>query len=392
MKILIVHDYGAALGGADQLSVALRDLLRDYGHDARLFASSARPAPVENAADYICFGTLSSARNLLQLANPWALHKLRRVIERFRPDVAHVCIYTTQLSPLVLPALRGVPSLLHVHNYDQTCPTNSKLLPNGRLCNHRPGWVCRREGCLGAKGLARFVVQRHLTERWSGVFGTVVAPSDWVARRLRAEGQRVDETIWNGVPRSEVRPPLSAPPTIAYAGRLVPKKGVDTLLRAMALVVRRLPAARLLIAGDGPERASLERLMIELGLGTRVEFLGHLQRSAMERALSRAWVQAVPSRWEEPFGLVAAEAMMRGTAVVASRLGGLSEFVVDGVTGYGVPPGDASTLAETLLRVLSDRKLAELLGETARRFALAELTELRFTERFIDLYQRLAPR
>lgn len=392
MKILIVHDYGAALGGADQLSVALRGVLRSCGHDARLFASSARPAPVENAADYICLGTLSPARNLLQVANPWALGKLRRVIAEFRPDVAHVCIYTTQLSPFVLPALKGVPSLLHIHNYDQTCPTNSKLLPDGRACHHRSGLVCRREGCVAAKGVIRFAVQRHLTERWLDVFGSVVAPSEWVARRLREEGQRVDETIWNGVPPCQVRPALSPPPTIAYAGRLVPKKGVDTLLRAMAFVVRRLPMARLLIAGHGPERANLMDTAAELNLGSSVQFLGHLDRTDMEHALSTAWVQAVPSRWEEPFGLVAAEAMMRGTAVVASRLGGLSELVVDGVTGYGVPPGDASRLAETLLRVLSDRELAERLGGTARRFALAELTELRFTERFIDLYQRLAPR
>ena len=79
----------------------------------------------------------------------------------------------------------------------------------------------------------------------------------------------------------------------------------------------------------------------------------------MERALGTAWVQAVPSVWEEPFGLVAAEAMMRGTATVTSRIGGLTEFGVEGDTGYSVPAGDATALAEALRRIVTDRRLAE---------------------------------
>jgi glycosyltransferase involved in cell wall biosynthesis len=121
-----------------------------------------------------------------------------------------------------------------------------------------------------------------------------------------------------------------------------------------------------------------------------VEFLGHLDRSALELALARAWVQAVPSRWEEPFGLVAAEAMMRGTAVVASDAGGLTEQVTDGETGYLVTAGDASLLAQTLEGVLINRDLAEKLGAAGRRYALAELTEERHVERMLAVYAELA--
>jgi len=93
------------------------------------------------------------------------------------------------------------------------------------------------------------------------------------------------------------------------------------LLSAMAVVHGHLPEARLLIVGDGPERTQLERLANDLGIEAAVDFSGHLDSMAMEDALASAWVQAVPSLWEEPFGLVAAESMMRGTAVVASDAG-----------------------------------------------------------------------
>lgn len=389
MKVLLVHDYGAPFGGADHLSLALRDALRREGHDARLFASTALPVPTANRADYTCFGTVSRLRELLQIANPSALRRLRHVLAEFRPDVAHVCIYATQLSPLILLALREQPTILHLHNYDQICPTNSKLLPGGALCSFRPGLACHRQRCVGAPGLARYVAQRGLTDHWRGVIDAVVSPSDWVGRRVRAEGLRVDTTIRNGVAEREARPPLAEPPTIAYAGRLVAKKGVDVLLRAVAILAAEAPQVRLLVAGDGPERPVLQRLAAELSLESKVEFLGHLERDPMERALDAAWVQAVPSVWEEPFGLVAAEAMMRGTATVTSRIGGLTEFGTEGETGYSVAPGDAPALAGSLRRVLCNRALAEQLGAAARRYALAELTEQRCAERFVKLYHEV---
>ncbi len=135
---------------------------------------------------------------------------------------------------------------------------------------------------------------------------------------------------------------------VGYAGRLVSKKGVDVLISAMAIVLGNIPGARLLIAGDGPERRRLESQANDLGISGSVQFTGHLDATGTENALAAAWVQAVPSVWEEPFGLVAAESMMRGTAVVASRAGGLTEQVVEGETGYLVPPGDAGALAHAI--------------------------------------------
>lgn len=388
MKVLIVHDYGTPVGGADHMSVGLRDELRRRGHDARLFASSA-PGPVPNLADDVCFGTQTKARELLQLANPSAVRRLRQTLERFRPDVVHVGIYSIQLSPLILRALRGRPSLLYLVNYDQVCPANTKRLPDGTACTHHAGRICLTEGCVPPKTLARFAVQRAMSDRWRGTFDLVVTPSEWVAGRLRAEGVAVDEAVWNGVAPAPARPPLGEVPTVGFAGRLVAKKGVDVLLEAVALARRDVPDVRLVVAGDGPELPALRARADRLGLGGHVEWRGHLERPAMERALEPAWVQSVPSVWEEPFGMVAAEAMMRGTAVVASRSGGLTEFVLDGETGVTVPPGDAPALAEALAGVLADRGHAERLGASARRFALAELGEERFTDRVLALYERI---
>lgn len=389
MKVLIVHDYGVLVGGAEYFSVALRDGLRRRGHDVRLFASSARPLPVENMADHTCFGTMSAARKLLQVANPWAARGLGKVLRKFDPDVVHVRMFLTQLSPLILRPLEGYRSLLHVVNYDLICPLNTKTLPDGSACHHPAGAACYRAGCVPPLGVARALAQARLWQRWQGVFGLIVANSEWTKRRLRAEGIGVTEAVPNGVPVRAARPPLREPPTVGFAGRLWPKKGVDVLLRAMARVVAEIPQARLILAGDGPERGTVEGAIAALGLSQAVTLLGHRPREELERLLASAWVQAVPSRWEEPFGLVAAEAMMRGTAVVASDSGGVSELVSEGRTGFRVPPGNPEALAQALVRILSDRELAERLGGAGRAVALSELTEDRAVERFLGLYERL---
>jgi glycosyltransferase involved in cell wall biosynthesis len=388
MRILLAHDYGTLNGGAEVMAVAARGALRARGHEVLLFTSTARPLPLPIEADETCFGSVGVVRRFLQAGNPHAALRLRQVLREFRPDAVLVKMFLGQLSPLVLPALRGIPSALNVINYNLVCPLNTKTLPDGTPCQVRAGTVCHANGCMPWLGVARSAVQRRLTNL--AVFRRIFANSRWVADRLRAEGVPVDGWIHNGVARSDRRPPLGGQPLAAFAGRLVPKKGVDVLLDAMAQVRRRVPEARLLIAGDGPERSRLEHQARRLGIAPAVEFLGHLDQAAMQRALEPAWLQAVPSRWEEPFGLVAAEAMMRGTAALVSNAGGLPEQVLEGETGYRVPAGDAPALADAMAGVLADRERAERLGARAREHALTHFTFEAYTDRLEQLLEDLA--
>jgi glycosyltransferase involved in cell wall biosynthesis len=298
-------------------------------------------------------------------------------------------MFNTQLSPLILHPLRKYRCLLHVGSYELICPLLTKTLPDGSACHSTSGAACYRAKCLPLLGVARTLVQTGIRQHWQDTVSLTIPNSDWLRRRLHAEGINVTEVVRNGVPLRPARPPLKHPPTVAFAGRLVPKKGVDVLVHAMARVVAELPQARLLLAGDGPERRLVRETVAALGLESNVTLLGHRPRPALEHFLADAWVQAVPSRWEEPFGNVAAEAMMRGTAVVASSSGGLTELVQEGLTGFQVQPGDADALARALLCVLSDRTLAERLGQQGRATALAELTEGRMIERFVQLYETL---
>jgi glycosyltransferase involved in cell wall biosynthesis len=169
-----------------------------------------------------------------------------------------------------------------------------------------------------------------------------------------------------------------------FAGRLTRQKGVHVLLAAWRAVRRAIPDAQLVIAGDGPERAALEQRESD-----GVTVTGHLSPDALGRHADAAWVQVVPSIGFEPFGLVAAEAMMRELPVVATRTGGLAEVVADGIAGTLVPPNDDASLAAALIELLRDPARCERMGALGRARAEECFHEEVYADRFVALYESM---
>jgi glycosyltransferase involved in cell wall biosynthesis len=140
------------------------------------------------------------------------------------------------------------------------------------------------------------------------------------------------------------------------------KKALDVLLRAFAQVSETHRVLRLLLVGDGPLRRQHEELARSLSLQDRVEFLGWRGRAEVARLLQDCEIFVLPSR-SEPFGLVVAEALACGKAVVASAVGGIPEIIEDGRSGVLVEPDQPAALARELLALLADDSLRESLGQ-----------------------------
>jgi glycosyltransferase involved in cell wall biosynthesis len=152
-------------------------------------------------------------------------------------------------------------------------------------------------------------------------------------------------------------------------GRHVPQKGFDVLLRAMALLWHDgLQDLDLILAGDGPERASLENLAGALGVSDRVVFAGRADRVMTAALFAGCELFVLPSR-HEPFGIVNLEAMACGKAVVATRTGGVPEIVRHGDTGWLVSPEDPAALAQGIAHVLRERDLRLTLAINGRKLA-----------------------
>ena len=172
--------------------------------------------------------------------------------------------------------------------------------------------------------------------------------------------------------------PTSKQDMIVSIGRLVPKKGFDTLLVAMSRLCHK--HARLVLIGDGPERGRLQRLATKLNLARRVEFLGSLPHGAAMRELSRAALLALPSRRtrgndSDGFANVLTEAMLHGAPIVTTTAAGAGELLADNESALLVPPDDPARLAAAMDRLFADPALQKRLADNARRVLETHLDE-----------------
>lgn len=234
--------------------------------------------------------------------------------------------------------------------------------------SQRHGWVAQSQGVVEfqtAPHSTRVRLLRAVQRRYVALASHVIAPSTHVGRlvagwgvpadRIHVVYNAVDGEVFAGLPdRATVRTELGwspSTPTIVTVGRLTHVKGVDLAIEALAA----LPdAVRLVVVGDGPDSDALANLANRLGVAHRVEFTGRKSLSEVARYLAAGDVFVLASRTE---GLphVVLEAMLAGTPVVATRVGGTPELVHDGETGRLVPPDDAGALTSALRASLEDR-------------------------------------
>ncbi len=248
-------------------------------------------------------------------------------------------------------ARRGV-SILHAHNvaplvYGGIAARSGWRRPTIVYSEHNQIYSASR------KARRKFIFYVRLADQ-------IVAVSHDLERTLRRKVHPTQplQVIHNGIDGarfaladgSEVRRDLGVAPHDIVLGTgvvLSKQKGIPYLLRAARGVIAREPRAKFVIAGDGPQRQELERMAEDLGLGSRLRFLGY--REDMPRIISALDVYVLPSLWEGlPLALL--EAMAMGKPIVATDVGGNAEIVEDGVHGFIVPKGNADELQRGLLR------------------------------------------
>lgn len=378
MKVLLITDWNPLQGGAEAYFGKLREALLEAGDEVQLLTANVSPR-ARLLADHLAPASdRPLAKSLLQLYNPFAAATVRNALRTFQPQVAVINMFALYLSPSAVFALGKLPYLLLMSDYKCICPLGHRLLPDQSVCHDPVGFACLKNRCLSAPHWLRDLLRyRRIGANVRGA-AAIVSISDSLAGHLAEQGipsQRV--YAFSDVPDARYRRRPAATPLFVYLGRLDIEKGVDTLLRAFAQCQTGVPESRLRIIGQGMLRPALETLATELGIADSVTFCGWKEPSEVDLELSRAWALVAPSRWPEPFGLVALEAILRGVPAVVPAFGGMAEIVQHGLTGLVFPPDDATGLAQLLLDIargkhFPDHQLAPAHVEQAReRFGRA---------------------
>jgi glycosyltransferase involved in cell wall biosynthesis len=277
--------------------------------------------------------------------------RLRQIMSNSQPDIVH-SHGVEGFSPAIWRAARslGIPVVHTAHDYYMICPRGMLLTRRLVICT-TPTLACR--------------ARRAWYLRCASAIDLFCSPSQFLLDKHLAAGlpTRLSAVVANGIP-TPLREPKAInrnreqPLQLLFAGRLTAEKGVRVILDAMRLVPLDCPVA-LTIAGKGALEAEARAAA---SADPRITFAGYLSGEDKVRAFTAADCLLLPSLWYENAPVVVLEAAAYGIAVIGSRLGAIPEFVEDGVNGLLFEAGSPQSLAETIVRLATDRALLQTLA------------------------------
>ena len=312
----------------------------------RVVAVAEDPAHLEFERDLVAW-TLAMGHGMLRAA-------LTR-LDGWRPDVVHAHDWLVAHAAIALADVLRAPLVATFHATEAGRFAGWLSAPLSRQVHSVEWWLANRADALITCSAAMRAEVAELFDRDPAritVAHNGIVPREWHVGRAAVAAARHRHA------------PGGAPLLFTY-GRLEYEKGVQDLIAALPRIRRAYPGTRLLVAGTGTAAAMLTETARTHRVARSVRFLGHLPDAELAATLACADAVVLPSRYE-PFGIVALEAAAAGAPLVASRVGGLGELVIDEETGVSFPPGDVAGLAAAVGRVLADPRAAVRRAKVAR--------------------------
>jgi glycosyltransferase involved in cell wall biosynthesis len=369
MRILVLHEYNLPYGGGERYLHDTCEALREMGHGVTVVCAKQWNGGFI-PGDRTCGVTPSVG--LRTGLRAWGEYDT--ILRRENPDLIFINgILRHFVSPVILGRLiRRHPSVLFVHHLGLVCHNARKVTARDqRRCEWPLGRRCFTQGCVGAlEGSVSQRVRTAIFAMWRArtLRGCrrAIAPSQYVRRELIRNGFR-DERV-RVLPyftrRCPDAPVAATGQRILWVGRADGGKGLDRFLQILGQLADR--SWRAVIVGDGTNSPKVRAMAQTAGVADRISFRGRLEGEDLDTEYATARVVVFTSGWAETFGQVGIEAMAFGRPVVAFDVGGVTEWLSDGVTGYVVPRNDVAGVADRLSRLLADDSLCRRMGAAGR--------------------------
>ncbi|MDD7199470.1 glycosyltransferase family 4 protein [Parafannyhessea umbonata] len=417
MRIILVNKFHYLKGGSETYYFGLAEGLKKLGHEVHFFAmQDEKNLPCDDADLFVSakdYNGATSAAKKISEAKPLiyskeSLEKFEKLCKRVHPDIVHMNLVHRQITLSILdaPYLKEhhVPVLFTSHDYILVCPNYLMLDGSGNVCDACLGGhfkECLKRKCVkestAKSTLAMMEADWYKRHKTYSKIDRIIAPSEFMRKKLLEGGfpekqvvtmqNFVSEDLLDRAHKTEDGTDRDKP-YFLFFGRLSKEKGIKTLIDAFKLALPQLPEGmRLVIAGDGPERAELEP-----AAGKNVEFVGFKQGEELRKLVSGAAFACCPSEWREnmPYSIV--EAFAAGTPVIGTNIGGIPELVEDSVTGMLCEPGDAESLAEALVHAANcfkEKEAYSALQERCRAYVLDHCGQSKYMGRLTKLYADL---
>lgn len=392
-KIFHINESGAPTGGAELYIIFLYKALTRLGHSVTLIYNRWEPNTFlgENGDVYFLRGIDSYENDLVAKK---ALKRLKMLIQEKNPDLIHVHNLGNPL--MIRKIFMLAPIVKSVHDYRLICPMEFKMKPNGTLCQERTGAACLE--CMAQFGIRPDTAKKRLSCKLKEIevnrdLSQIIAGSQYVKKQLALNGFS-DKKI-SLLPYFVLKKPCSKKPTgltnkknVLFIARGIEGKGLIALLKTFALLKNK--EVTLTVIGSGSALSEGKEYADKLKISSRINFTGWVKHNLLDSYYQKCSLLVIPSLWPEPFGLVGLDAMIFRKPVVAFDVGGISDWLEDGETGFLVERGNTKLLAEKIDLLLSDSNLASKLGQKGYERVREKFMARTHVLKLIEIYKDLA--
>jgi len=389
MKILICHNFYQSRGGEAQTVFREKESLEKKGHSVILFTRDNKE--IHN------YGLIQKIRLFFGIFFSFKTYReIKRIIDRQRPDIAHIHNAFPLVSPSVYYALKkmNVPVVQTVHNYRFLCPNGLFLDNDGKTCDRCKNGnffnaiirKCYRNSYSQTSGMAATLYLHHKLRTFINKIDIFVSPSNFLKRKLIEGGIPKEKIVVKAhfVKCREIKPIYEFDNYAVYMGRLSREKGLFTLLKAW----KEIPDVTLKIVGDGDIRNELENFVIQKEI-TNIEFLGFIAGSEKFEILKKAMFMIFPSECYENFPYTIIESFACGTPVIASRIGAVTELVKEEKNGLLFEPGNIGDLRKKILYLIENPTLIIPMRHYARKITEEKYSSEVGYKNLMQIYNRL---
>ena len=373
----MINDKYESVGGAENYLIGVCEGLENLGHETAVIYSEG--------------GAVRAKRKSFFVPN-LEISEILEIIETEKPDIVNLQnVFNNDLYRL-LPRLK--PVVRYVHDHRTYSPGSASMhFVSNQICEARLSWwhqpiFAYLQRCMSRNPIkiVRLVSERLELLKLHNNLQKILVNSNYVKSKLIQNGVNSDLIF--------VLPPFvnilqdkaiakSKEPIVLYVGRLFVEKGVEYAIRAAG----EIPTAQLWVVGDGWDRQRLERLAIKLGLEGRVKFFGWVESDKLAELYSQATLTVLPSIWPEPFGMSGIESLSWGKPVVAFKVGGIPEWLVDNKVGFLVERANQKELAGAIKTLLDNLSLQDRFGELGRRLVEEKFNKETHLKKLLGIYE-----
>lgn len=401
MKILMVNKFHYLKGGSEKYYFDLANLLKENGHEVAFFSMKDKKNIKTDCKEYfvepIDLNTGSKLKAFDVIYSKDNERKIEEALDDFNPDIVHLNNFQRQLSASIINPIkkRNIPIVFTAHDVQAICPAITMMDNDKNICEKCMGGKysnCVKKKCnkgstlksiIGALEGKYYRSHKIYTEK----IDKIISPSEFYKLKFIEDGVPSEKIIamHNFVDIKQYDVELQDDGYALYIGRLSKEKGILNLINAFT----KLDSGKLYIAGDGPEKENIEKIIKENDLEQRVELLGFLSKEEVINWTRKCRFTVIPSIWYENCPYSVMETLAVGKPVIGADIAGIPELVKDNHSGLIYKYDDINELADKMKILFENKNLAEEFGKNAKNDAKKFYEKDIYYKKIMDIYRNL---